>query len=174
MHVMVIELARHALSSAEPNSTEFGIPTRYPVIDLLPEQRDISDKGGTMRLGAYPCELTPETKAARAYASPLIYERHRHRFELNNGFRELLRSAGMVFCGLSPDGHLVEMVELAEHPWMVGTQFHPEFKSRPNAPHPLFRDFVGAAAQFLHEGDQPRLLNVEGEVEARLEMEQQT
>lgn len=157
MHAMVIELARHALGSNEPNSTEFGLPTRYPVIDLLPEQRGVTDKGGTMRLGAYPCVLVPQTLAASAYERSLVYERHRHRFELNNDFRDLLASAGMVFSGLSPDGRLVEIVELANHPWMLASQFHPEFKSRPDLPHPLFREFVGAAAQFLHEGDQPPL-----------------
>ena len=145
MQVMVIELARHALGSDEPNSTEFDIATRYPVIDLMPEQRDISDMGGTMRLGIYPCRLVPGTKAAAAYGQELVHERHRHRFELNNAYRELLTSAGMVLSGISPDGRLVEIVELADHPWMVGSQFHPEFKSRPNRPHPLFVGFLTVA-----------------------------
>jgi CTP synthase len=145
MQVMVIELARHALHSAEPNSTEFDISCKYPVIDLMPEQRSISDVGGTMRLGIYPCQLVPGTRAAAAYAQPLVHERHRHRFELNNQYRDLLTRAGMVFSGLSPDGRLVEIAELRDHPWMVGCQFHPEFKSRPGKPHPLFRAFIGAA-----------------------------
>ncbi|NLS77649.1 MAG: CTP synthase [Chloroflexi bacterium] len=147
LQVMVIELARHAVGTDEPNSSEFDLTTTYPVIDLMPEQRDIMDMGGTMRLGAYPCRLVPDTLAAKAYGEPLISERHRHRFEINNKFRPLLESAGMVFGGLSPDGRLVEIGELADHPWMLGTQFHPEFKSRPDRPHPLFRDFIGAAKQ---------------------------
>jgi len=147
LQVMVIELARHALGSDEPNSTEFDISTRYPVIDLMPDQRGISEMGGTMRLGRYPCRLVPGTKAAAAYDAELVYERHRHRFEVNNQFRDLLHSAGMVFSGLSPDERLVEIVELADHPWMLGTQFHPEFKSRPGRPHPLFREFVRAAIE---------------------------
>jgi len=148
MQVMVIELARHALGSDEPNSTEFNISTRYPVIDLLPEQRAISDVGGTMRLGIYPCRLVPDTKAAAAYGQSLVYERHRHRFELNNQYRDLLADAGMVFSGLSPDGRLVEITELRDHPWMLGCQFHPEFKSRPGNPHPLFSAFIRAALEF--------------------------
>ena len=148
MQVMVIELARHVLGSDEPNSTEFNIATRYPVIDLLPEQRDISDMGGTMRLGLYPCRLMPGTKTARAYQTDEVQERHRHRFEINNAYRDLLAQAGMVFSGLSPDGRLIEIGELAGHPWMVGSQFHPEFKSRPNRPHPLFLGFVAAVREF--------------------------
>ncbi|MGQ9555474.1 MAG: CTP synthase [Anaerolineae bacterium] len=147
MQIMCIEVARAALSSDEPNSTEFDITTSYPVIDLLPEQRSIADLGGSMRLGAYPCLLVPGTKAAAAYGTGLVQERHRHRFELNNDFRSLLASAGMVFSGLSPDSRLVEIAEIADHPWMVGCQFHPEFKSRPLRPHPLFRSFVAAAVQ---------------------------
>jgi len=145
LQVMVIELARHVVGSDEPNSTEFNIATQYPVIDLMPEQRDISDMGGTMRLGVYPCMLAPGTRAAEAYGTEQVDGRHRHRFEVNNAYRELLADAGMVFSGLSPDGRLVEVVELADHPWMLGTQFHPEFQSRPNRPHPLFRAFLAAA-----------------------------
>jgi len=158
MQVMVIELARKATGSDGPHSTEFDPQTRYPVIDLLPEQRGVSDKGGTMRLGAYPCELVPGTRAAKAYGVSRVMERHRHRFELNNEYRALLSEAGLIFCGLSPDGRLVEIAEIADHPWMVGSQFHPEFKSRPDRPHPLFRDFVGAAKEFLGEGCWPPLL----------------
>jgi CTP synthase len=157
LHAMVIELARFAVGSNEPNSTEFNPLSSYPVIDLLPEQRDVSEKGGTMRLGAYPCQITPDTHAAAAYGQPVIYERHRHRFEVNNEYRDLLTKAGLVIAGLSPDGRLVEIVEQRDHPWMVASQFHPEFKSRPTHPHPLFRDFIAAALNVLHEGDQCRL-----------------
>ena len=151
LQVMVIELARHVVGSDEPNSTEFNIATQYPVIDLMPEQRDISDMGGTMRLGVYPCMLVPGTRAAQAYGTAQVEGRHRHRFEVNNAYRELLAEAGMVFSGLSPDGRLVEVVELADHPWMLGTQFHPEFQSRPNRPHPLFRAFLAAAIAYRGE-----------------------
>ncbi|MFQ5813157.1 MAG: CTP synthase [Anaerolineae bacterium] len=149
MQVMVIELARHVLGSDEPNSSEFDVATAHPVIDLMPEQRDISNMGGTMRLGVYPCQLVPGTKAAVAYGQTIVSERHRHRFEFNNAYRGLLTEAGLVLSGLSPDGRLVEIVELADHPWMVGSQFHPEFKSRPNRPHPLFCAFL-AAAKTMH------------------------
>jgi CTP synthase len=148
LQVMVIELARHALNSDEPNSTEFDVSTKYPVIDLMPDQRAITDMGGTMRLGIYPCQLVRATHAAAAYGQQLVHERHRHRFEVNNEYRDLLASAGMVFSGLSPDNRLVEIVEFRDHPWMLGCQFHPEFKSRPGKPHPLFRGFVGAAVEF--------------------------
>ena len=144
MQVLVIELGRQIFGSAEPNSTEFDRSTRFPVIDLLPEQRDVQEKGATMRLGVYPCQLKPGTRAARAYGEPIVFERHRHRFEFNNAYREVFQEHGAVFSGTSPDGRLVEITELAEHPWMLGTQFHPEFKSRPNRPHPLFRDVVAA------------------------------
>jgi CTP synthase len=154
MHMMVIELARAALNTDTPNSTEFDIATPYPVIDLLPEQRSIVDLGGSMRLGAYPCVLVPGTRAAAAYGTDMVQERHRHRFELNNDHRALLASAGMVFSGLSPDGGLVEIVEIAGHPWMVGCQFHPELKSRPLRPHPLFRAFVNAAVQHRRRQEQ--------------------
>lgn len=147
MQIMIIELARHALGSDEPNSTEFDPTTRHPVIDLLPEQRGITEMGGTMRLGAHPCRVIPGTRAWVAYGQELISERRRHRFEVNNAYRELLEGAGMVISGTSPDGRLVEIAELADHPWMLGTQFHPEFKSRPNRPHPLFYHFVGAARE---------------------------
>jgi len=157
MHVMVIEYARYALDSVEPNSTEFELETPYPVIDLLPEQRQVKEKGGTMRLGVYPCHLVKGTRAAAAYGEPVVYERHRHRFEFNNDFRETLEKAGMVFSGLSPEGRLVEIGEVGGHPFMVGCQFHPEFRSRPNRPHPLFRDFIGVAKGVLREGAQPPL-----------------
>jgi CTP synthase len=157
MQVMVIEFARHALDSTKANSTEFDPTTPYPVIDLLPEQKRVKDKGGTMRLGNYPCQLAPGSRAAKAYGQDLVYERHRHRFEFNNEFRNQLQEAGMIYSGLSPDGNLVEVCELANHPWMVSCQFHPEFGSRPNRPHPLFRDLVDAAKDVLREGAQPPL-----------------
>jgi len=157
MQVMVIEFARHCLKSGEPNSTEFNSTTAHPVIDLMEQQKDIKTKGGTMRLGNYTCNIVPESKAAAAYCCDRIQERHRHRFEFNNRYREHLQAAGMVLSGISPDGVLVEMCELAGHPWMVSCQFHPEFGSRPNRPHPLFRDFVGAAKDMLREGSQPPL-----------------
>jgi CTP synthase len=145
MQVMVIELARHLLNSDDPNSTEFDRSTKYPVIDLMPEQRDIADLGGTMRLGIYPCRLVEGTQARQSYGEPLVFERHRHRFEFNNLYRKDLEEAGVIFSGLSPNGRLVEIVELRDHPFMLGSQFHPEFRSRPNRPHPLFTAFIAAA-----------------------------
>ena len=151
MQVLCIEFARAALDSEEPNSTEFNMSTEMPVIDLMPEQRDIADMGGTMRLGIYPCQLLPDSKAGAAYRlaghPERINERHRHRFEFNNAYRDQLESRGLVLSGRSPDGRLVEIVELADHPFMLGTQFHPEFKSRPTSPHPLFSAFIRAAIQ---------------------------
>ncbi|MDQ3249325.1 MAG: CTP synthase, partial [Chloroflexota bacterium] len=152
MQVMCIELARHILHSDEPNSTEFDLSTEYPVIDLMPDQRDIADMGGTMRLGIYACDLQPGTHAAEAYQTrghgSTIYERHRHRFEFNNHYRDLMAQHGLICSGLSPDGRLVEIAELRDHPLMIGSQFHPEFKSRPNQPHPLFVAFVRAAQTY--------------------------
>ncbi len=158
MQVMCVELARDLLECDEPNSTEFDPSTRYPVIDLMPEQRNIADLGGTMRLGAYPCRLQPGTKAAEAYGQELVTERHRHRFEFNNAYREMLAQGGMVYSGQSPDGNLVEVAEMRDHPYMVGSQFHPEFKSRPERPHPLFRDFIRAAVDFPRDGKQEKFL----------------
>lgn len=145
MQVMCIEFARHVLQSDEPNSTEFDSQTEHPVISLMPDQHALEDMGGTMRLGSYPCQLLSGSKAAQAYAAEEVQERHRHRWEFNNGYRSKLEDAGMVFSGLSPDGRLVEIAELNDHPFMLGSQFHPEFKSRPNRPHPLFAAFLGAA-----------------------------
>jgi len=145
LQVMIVELARLALGSEEPNSTEFDPHTRHPVIDLMPEQRTIVDMGGTMRLGLYPCHLVPGTKAAAAYGVSEVQERHRHRFEVNNAYRDVLSEAGLVFSGLSPDRRLVEVVELADHPFMLGSQFHPEFRSRLTRPHPIFKAFIAAA-----------------------------
>ncbi|MGQ9787593.1 MAG: glutamine amidotransferase-related protein, partial [Anaerolineae bacterium] len=144
LQVMTLELARAIFGSDEPNSTEFDPHTKYPVIDLMSDQRSVSDRGGTMRLGTYPCRLVEGTIAYAAYGSALAFERHRHRWELNNLYRKELAAAGMVFSGLSPNGRLVEIVELRDHPFMLGTQFHPEFKSRPTRPHPLFLAFVRA------------------------------
>jgi CTP synthase len=145
MQVMCIELARYVLQNDEPNSTEFDSQTEHPVISLMPDQHALEDMGGTMRLGSYPCALKPGSKAAEAYDAELVPERHRHRWEFNNSYRDKLEAAGMVFSGLSPDGRLVEIAELKDHPFMLGSQFHPEFKSRPNRPHPLFDAFLGAA-----------------------------
>ncbi len=145
MQLMVVEFARYALGTEDTNSTEFDPATANPVIDLMPEQQQISDKGGTMRLGLYPCRLQTGTIAAAAYQLEQVEERHRHRFELNNEFRTILEEKGMCFSGLSPNGKLVEIAELKDHPFMLGTQFHPEFLSRPNRPHPLFVSFMKAA-----------------------------
>jgi len=141
----VIDLAREVLDAPDANSTEFAAFTSTPVIDLMPEQRDVANMGGTMRLGLYPCWLLTGSKAHRAFGEEVVYERHRHRFEVNNEYREVLQEAGMIFSGLSPNGRLVEVIELADHPWFVASQFHPELRSRPMRPHPLFRDFLGAA-----------------------------
>ena len=129
----------------DANSTEFNPDTNYPVIDLMPEQIGVKDLGGTMRLGLYPCKLQRGTIASKAYDQEIVEERHRHRYEVNNQFREELESAGMIFSGQSPDGLLVEIAELKNHPFMVGSQFHPEFLSRPNRPHPLFSAFIESA-----------------------------
>jgi len=147
MQVMVIEFGRHILGSEDVNSTEFNRSTSHPVIDLLPEQRAVNDLGGTMRLGLYPCMLVPGTCAGDAYPVSLVQERHRHRFEFNNAYRDLYNQHGMIFSGLSPDNRLVEIAELKDHPFMVGSQFHPEFLSRPTRPHPLFRSFLQAVAE---------------------------
>ncbi|MCF6097545.1 CTP synthase [Thermovorax subterraneus] len=145
MQCAVIEFARNVCGLKGAHSTEFEPKTPYPVIDLMPEQKGVKEKGGTMRLGKYPCRLVPGTKAFEAYGEEMIDERHRHRYEFNNDYRDTLGRSGMVIAGQSPDGRLVEIIEIKDHPWFVGVQFHPEFKSRPNRPHPLFRDFVKAA-----------------------------
>ncbi len=148
MQVAVIEYARSTAGMADANSSEIDPSTPYPVIDLLPEQKDIEDLGGTMRLGLYPCKVVPGSLAARAYGDELVYERHRHRYEVNNEYRERIERAGLRVSGTSPDGRLVEMIELEDHPWFLAVQFHPEFTSRPNRPQPLFRDFVRAALTY--------------------------
>lgn len=147
MQCAVIEYARNVLQLNGAHSSELDPSTPYPVIDLMPEQKDIDGLGGTMRLGAYPCKVEPNTFAYEAYGEDLIYERHRHRYEFNNEYRKQIVEAGMMISGLSPDDRLVEMIELPDHPWFVGVQFHPEFKSRPNRVHPLFRDFVAASVK---------------------------
>jgi len=152
----VIELARQVTGSQDVNSTEFDMFTEHPVIDFMPDQRDLEEKGGTMRLGLYPARLTPGSKAHAVYGDEVVYERHRHRFEVNNRYRATLEGAGMVLSGQSPDGRLVEIVELRDHPWFVASQFHPEFKSRPERPHPLFDGFV-ATAVALRDGREPVL-----------------
>src|SRR5213079_1338349 len=145
MHVAVSEFARHVCGLEGANSTEMDPETPYPVIDLLPEQKEIEDLGGTMRLGAQAVELAEETRAREIYVEPVIHERHRHRYEVNNELRPTLVESGLVVSGTFQEGRLVEIVELPDHPWFVASQFHPEFKSRPTRPAPLFRDFVGAA-----------------------------
>jgi CTP synthase len=145
MQIAVAEFARHVAGLEGANSTEFDPETPAPVIDLLPEQKEVSDMGGTMRLGADPVKLHDGTRAREVYGEAVIYERHRHRYEVNNFLRRKLEAAGMVFSGTSPDERLVEVSELPEHPFYVASQYHPEFKSRPDRPAPLFREFVRAA-----------------------------
>lgn len=145
MQLMVVEFARYIFNDERANSTEFDPGNPYPVIDLMPDQYKVINKGGTMRLGSYPCSIKPGTIASRAYKIKQVDERHRHRFELNNEFRKQLEENGMIFSGLSPDGNLVEIAEIKNHPFMLGTQFHPEFLSRPNRPHPLFVEFINYA-----------------------------
>ena len=147
MQCAVIEFARHVCGMEDAHSTEFNEETTHPVIALMSSQQGVEDKGGTMRLGSYPCKLADDTHTHEAYGMDLIHERHRHRFEFNNDYRDELHAAGMVIAGTLPDDSLVEVVEVKDHPWFVGSQFHPELKSRPNNPHPLFRDFVKAALQ---------------------------
>ena len=147
MQIAVIEFARHVLGWADAHSTEMAPQTAHPVIDLMPDQVGVATKGGTMRLGQYPCVLAADSRARALYGQSEISERHRHRYEFNNDFRERITAAGLVPTGTSPDGRLVEIVENPAHPWFVGVQFHPEFKSRPDRPHPLFKGFVAAALE---------------------------
>jgi CTP synthase len=151
MQVAVVEFARNVLGLHDANSTEFDPQTPYPVIDLMNTQRQVADKGGTMRLGNWVCCLTPDSKAYQAYGEAIVFERHRHRYEFNNEYRKRMEANGVVVSGRSADNSLVEIIELADHPWFVATQFHPEFKSRPNRPHPLFRDFIGASTRLAQE-----------------------
>ena len=147
MQCAVIEYARHVVGLAEANSSEIMQQTPYPVIDIMADQKDIEDLGGTMRLGVYPCVLKKDTFSYEAYKECLIEERHRHRYEFNNKYRDLLVDQGLRIAGTSPDEHLVEIVEVPNHPWFVGVQFHPEFLSRPNRPHPLFMKFLEKAIE---------------------------
>jgi CTP synthase len=142
----VIEFARSQLGYADAHSSEFDPTSNHRVIDLMADQRDVEDMGGTMRLGVYPAKLASDSLAAQLYGEPLVYERHRHRFEVNNRYRKELEAAGLRPSGVSPDDRLVEIIELPDHPFFIASQFHPEFKSRPDAPHPMFRGFMGAAA----------------------------
>lgn len=147
MQIAIIEFARNVLNMQGANSAEINPETPFPLIDILPEKKNISDLGGTLRLGQYPCVLNEKSKSYQLYGEKEIFERHRHRYEVNNDYRDSLLQGGMIFAGTSPDNHIVEMIELPDHPWFVACQFHPEFKSRPNKPHPLFRGFVTAAAE---------------------------
>jgi CTP synthase len=142
MQLASIEFARHVVGLNGAHSSEINPDTKHPIIALLPEQEDVEDMGGTLRLGLYPCKIVEGTKAFNAYEDELIYERHRHRYEFNNQYRQIMEEKGFVFSGVSPDGRLVEIIELKDHPWFVASQFHPEFKSRPTKPHPLFREFI--------------------------------
>jgi CTP synthase len=147
MQLATIEFARNVLGYSDAHSAEFVPETAHPIIDLLPEQKDVEDLGGTLRLGLYPCRLVEGTKAFEAYEDEVVYERHRHRYEFNNHYRQEMEAQGFIFSGTSPDGRLVEIIELADHPWFVASQFHPEFVSRPTRPQPLFRDFIKASLQ---------------------------
>jgi CTP synthase len=157
MQMAVAETARHLAGLAGANSVEIDPITRYPVVHLMPDQRNVVDMGGTMRLGLWPCHLLPGTRAAEAYGTDLVMERHRHRYEINNEYRAILAEYGFQVSGTSPDGRLVEIMERPEHPWFLGVQFHPEFQSRPTRPHPLFRAFVHAAYTTPREGVQQPL-----------------
>lgn len=147
MQLASVEFARNVLGLEGAHSAELMPETPFPVIDLLPEQKDIEDLGGTLRLGLYPCKIQEDTKAFAAYNDEVVYERHRHRYEFNNEYRDQMEKAGFIFSGTSPDGRLVEIIELEDHPWFVASQFHPEFTSRPTRPQALFRDFIGAVTQ---------------------------
>ncbi|RYL95109.1 CTP synthase [Sporolactobacillus sp. THM7-4] len=151
MQLASIEFARHVLGIQDADSAEFNDETKDPIIDLLPEQKDIEDLGGTQRLGLYPCKILKGTKAFKAYGKEIIYQRHRHRYEFNNEYRSMMKEKGIIFSGVSPDHRLVEMIELTDHPWFVACQFHPEFKSRPTRPEPLFRDFIHASLATVKE-----------------------
>ncbi len=154
MQMAIVEFARNVCGLQGAHSIELDPDTEYPVIALLPDQNGVVDIGGTLRLGAYPCELDPASRARELYGSGTIYERHRHRYEVNNDYRDILKENGLMLSGLSPDGRIVEMIENPAHPWFIGTQAHPELKSRPNRPHPLFKGFVKAAAEYLGRADQ--------------------
>ena len=154
LQTAVIEFARSVLDMKDANSTEFDKETAYPVIDLMEAQKNVKNMGGTMRLGSYPCSLLKGSKAHQAYQEDdLIHERHRHRYEFNNKYKEVLEKNGMIFSGQSPDGNLVEIIELKDHPWFIGCQFHPELKSRLKKAHPFFREFVAASLRYFHSSE---------------------
>jgi CTP synthase len=155
MQVMTIEYARHVLGMTDAHSTEFDPSTQHPVIDIMNDQRDVTDKGGTMRLGAYYAVLEPGSKVANAYGETVVSERHRHRYEFNSQYRTRFEASGFVCSGTSPDRRLVEFIELKDHPFWVGTQAHPEFKSRPDRPHPLFREMIGASLEYRSAANRP-------------------
>ncbi len=161
LQVAVIEFARHVLKLSDANSSEFDPQTLYPVIDLMHTQRQVAEKGGTMRLGNWVCCLMPGTKTYAAYNEPIVFERHRHRYEFNNEYRKRMESHGMIVSGRSADNSLVEVIELADHPWFVASQFHPEFKSRPTHPHPLFREFVGTSLKLRTQLEQSQQEKIE-------------
>ncbi|PKN70450.1 MAG: CTP synthetase, partial [Deltaproteobacteria bacterium HGW-Deltaproteobacteria-10] len=148
----VVEYARNICGLASANSSEFDFQTPHPVIDLLPEQRNVQDKGASMRLGAWPCLVTQDSLAFAAYGQREIAERHRHRYEFNNDYKQALTDKGLQITGASPDGRLAEIIEIKDHPWFLGCQFHPEFKSQPTNPHPLFSRFIAAALKSAHCG----------------------
>ncbi len=153
MQLAIVEFARNKCGLEDAHSIELNPATKYPVIALMPDQSGVEDIGGTLRLGAYPCHLDPDSKAHELYGEDLIHERHRHRYEVNNDYRQTLVENGMSLCGMSPDGRIVEMLEIPEHPWFIATQGHPELKSRPNNPHPLFDGFIGAALNYKEKED---------------------
>ena len=153
MQMAIVEFARHVLDIRDAHSIELDPQTAHPVIHLMPDQNGVTDIGGTLRLGSYPCILGKDTKAYQLYGTEKIAERHRHRYEVNNDYRAALTSHGMTLSGISPDGRIVEMIELPNHPWFIGTQAHPELKSRPNRPHPLFKGFIGAALEYQKKSE---------------------
>ena len=148
MQMAIVEFARHVLGYTDAHSSELNPNTTHPVIHIMPDQHNVTDLGGTLRLGAYKCVLDENSKAYALYGEKVIEERHRHRYEVNNEYRDVLTENGMQLCGISPDGRIVEMIELKDHPWFIATQAHPEFKSRPNKPHPLFKGFIEAALKY--------------------------
>ena len=161
MQMAIVEFARHVLGYEDANSIELNPATKHPVIALMPDQESVEDLGGTLRLGSYPCVLADNSKALELFGKKEIQERHRHRYEVNNAFREELAAKGMTIAGTSPDGHIVEMIEIKDHPFYEGTQGHPEFKSRPNHAHPLFRGFVKAADAYAKEKESRKQQNKE-------------
>ena len=148
MQLTIVEFARNVIGLKDAHSNEFNSATTNPVIHIMPDKEGVTNLGGTLRLGSYPCILDKSSKALQLYGVETIEERHRHRYEVNNQYRDILQEYGMLLSGFSPDGRIVEMIEIPEHPWFIGTQAHPEFKSRPNKPHPLFKGFLGAALEY--------------------------